>query len=430
MITLTGATLIDGSGGYPIRDATVVLDGERIASAGPGADAVTPPGSEVINCAGMTILPGLVDLHAHLCWAPNLVEPNAALRDDPYVPESYLVLWGAAHARALLNAGFTTVRDGFAYAGHSTSLALRDAIRHGAVPGPRIVAAGYAGATGTEVDMRMAPYVPRPESYTSDGPWALRRRVRQCAREGYEWIKTFTSGGRVAGAQEEDIWYVNHTLPEMEAIVDEAHQFGMGVMVHATTRDAIKLALVAGADTIEHGWPLDKELIDLFGERDATLVPTISVYSNRGFNRDEVETALKNRARHQFENRMNSFRRAYEAGVRIAVGTDVMPSMPTMRPGDSAFELAFMVEQGMTPSDAIASATSVAAKVLGMTDSIGTVRPGLFADVIVVDGDPLADISVLETGLRLVFKGGVCVVRRDGATPAEAARPDVLAAIG
>jgi imidazolonepropionase-like amidohydrolase len=427
MIALTGATLLDGSAAAePVHPSTVILDGERIKAAGAASDIDIPPDAEVVDCTGQTILPGLIDLHAHLCWAPNLANPFVALRDDPYVPDSYLALWGAAHGRALLEAGFTTVRDAFAYAGTSTSLALRDAINHGAVPGPRIIPAGYAGGTGTEVDMRMAPYVPRPVSYTADGPWALRQRVRQCAREGYEWIKTFTSGGRVAGGQEEDVWYVNHTPDEMRAIVEEAHQFGMGVMTHATTPDAIRLAVEAGVDTIEHGWPLDEALIDLFLEHDTTLVPTISVYSPRGFNRDQVETALKNRARNQFEFRMNSFRRAYAAGVRIAVGTDIIPSMPTMRPEESAFEIAFMVEQGMSPADAIAGATSIAANVLGMSEQIGTVRPGLFADLLIVDGDPLADVGVLEHRLRAVWKEGRCVARRDAATlPASAQRVPV-----
>jgi imidazolonepropionase-like amidohydrolase len=262
--------------------------------------------------------------------------------------------------------------------------------------------------------MRMAPFVPRPPSHAADGPWELRRRVRECAREGYEWIKTFTSGGRIAGGQEEDVWYVNHSQPERDAIVDEAHQLGMGVMVHATTPDAIKRALVAGADTIEHGWPLDQELIDLFGEKDATLVPTISVYSPRGFLREGVQEALWNRATHQFENRMNSFRRAYEQGVRIAAGTDIIPSMPTVKPAESAFELVWMVEQGMSPTDAIKAGTSIAAEVLGMSDSIGSIRPGLLADLIVVEGDPIADIRVLETGLRSVYKGGVRVATRPG----------------
>jgi imidazolonepropionase-like amidohydrolase len=413
MITLQGATLIDGLGGDPVPNVTIVLDGDRIASVGPAADNQpgTQPG-ETVDLTGMTILPGLIDMHAHLCWAPNLDDPMTVLQDDPYVPDSYLALWGASHADMLLKAGFTTVRDAFAYQGHATSLALRDVIGHGALPGPRIVPAGYAGVTGTEVDMRMAPFVPRPPSHTADGPWELRRRVRECAREGYEWIKTFTSGGRIAGGQEEDVWYVNHSQPEMDAIVDEAHQLGMGVMVHATTPDAIKRALVAGADTIEHGWPLDEELIDLFGEKDATLVPTISVYSPRGFLREGVEQALWNRATRQFEKRMNSFRRAYEQGVRIAVGTDIIPSMPTAKPTESAFELAWMVEQGMSPSDAIKAGTSIAANVLGMSASIGSIQPGLLADLIVVEGDPIADIGVLEMGLRYVYKGGVRVVTR------------------
>jgi imidazolonepropionase-like amidohydrolase len=230
--------------------------------------------------------------------------------------------------------------------------------------------------------------------------------VRECVREGYEWIKTFTTGGRVSGGQEIDSWYVNHTPEEMEAIVDEAHRFGVGVMVHTSTREGIKLAVDAGVDTVEHGWPLDDELIEAMLAKDIALVPTISVYSERGFLRDGVQAELRARAQNQIASRAASFQRAYAAGVRIGHGTDVHPPMPTMRPSEAAFELAMYVRLGMDAMDAVVSATGGAAQILGLQDQLGTLAPGRLADVIAVAGDPLADPSVLERGIRLVVHEG------------------------
>jgi imidazolonepropionase-like amidohydrolase len=417
VLALIGGRVIDGLGSGPTGPVVILIDPPRIRAVGPADRVVIPEGTERIEIHGSTVLPGLLDLHAHLCWKPNLVDRLVAAREDPLTPDSVLALWGSAHATALLQAGFTTVRDGFAWHGRFTSLALREAIADGAIKGPRIVAAGYAGMTGTEVDIRMSPNVPRPYGVAADGPWELRKRVRECVRDGYDWIKTFTSGGRVAGGQEEDVWYVSHTSDEMNALVDEAHRFGTRVMVHATTRDAIALAVNAGADTVEHGWPLDDELIELMLKKGIALVPTISVYSERGFLRDGVEAPLRARAQRQFESRMGSFRRAYEAGVTIAAGTDVIPSMPTMTPGESAFELTMMVRQGMRPLDAIRAATSVPAQLLGMEGSIGSVVPGLFADLLVAEGDPTEDITVLERCVRLVLKEGVIEVDRRGTEP-------------
>jgi imidazolonepropionase-like amidohydrolase len=254
--------------------------------------------------------------------------------------------------------------------------------------------------------MRIKPWLPRIAGHAADGPWALRGLVREVIRDGYQWIKTFTSGGRVAGGQEEDVWYTNHTFDELRALVDEAHNYGIRVMIHCSTRAAIKLALESGADTVEHGWPLDDELIELMIKHKQVLVPTISVYSERGFLRDGVQPALRARAERQVDRRMDSFRRAYAAGVTIATGTDIFPCVPTMRHGENAFELTYMVRQGMTPMDAIVASTARAADVLGIGNRTGQLIAGMDADVIVVDGDPLADISCLETAIRCVIKGG------------------------
>ncbi len=409
MLALVGGTLIDGTEAKPLDNSTVLIEGSKIIEIRTAESNAVPQQASVLDVSGMTVLPGLMDLHTHLCFVPS-PNPLIAISDDPLAPETWAMLWGVAHAQSTLRAGFTTVRDGFNYHGQTGCLSLARAVDEGIINGPRIFAAGYVGVTSTEVDIRIAPWIPRPYGYTADGPWEMRKRVREVIRDGYVWVKTFTSGGRVSGGQEEDVWYTTHTYEELQALIDEAHNYDIPVMIHATTHDAIKLALEAGADTIEHGWPLDDELIELMLKQNAVLVPTISVYSERGFLREGVQPALVARAEHQYEKRMLSFQRAYQAGVRIAVGTDITPSMPTMRFGENAFELTMMVRQGMSSKDAIIAATSTSAAVLGIEQHVGTLAAGMTADIVVVEGDPLADISVLERCIRYVIKDGLIEV--------------------
>ena len=235
-LALVGGRLIDGTGAAPIEPAVLLMEGSRIGAVGTTRKMTVPEGTQVIDISGMTVMPGLIDLHAHLSFAPSK-DPWAAAPEDPFIPQTDLVLHGAHHAAQVLEAGFTTVRDAFSFHEHTMSLSLRAATASGLVKGPRIFAAGYVGSTGTETDMRMAPLIPRPPGHTADGPWEIRKRVRKIMRDGFDWVKSFTSGGRVSGGQEEDVWYVNHTPEEMNALVEEVHRYGARVMVHATTSD-------------------------------------------------------------------------------------------------------------------------------------------------------------------------------------------------
>jgi len=421
VLALVGGTLIDGTGAAPTRPCVILLSGAQILAVGTAQEISVPDNAVVIDVAGMTVMPGLIDLHAHLSLAPSK-DPWSAASMDPFTPtQTDLVLWGAAHASKVLEAGFTTVRDAFSFHDNTMSLSLRMATASGLLVGPRIFTAGYVGSTASEVDMRLSGQIPRPYGRTADGPWEMRKRAREVLRDGHDWIKSFTSGGRVAGAEEEDVWYVNHTTDEMDALADEVHRYGARLMVHATTSDAIMLAVKAGADTIEHGWPLTDEIIEEMVKRGTVLVPTISVYSERGLLREQVQTALRNRATRQVEKRLASFRKAVEAGVKIATGTDIMASAPTMTHGENAFEITMMVRNGMPPLAAITSSTRTAAEVLGISGWLGTLREGMTADVLVVEGDPLTDITRIETGVRYVIRDGKVVVDKAPArTPAKA----------
>lgn len=411
MIAITNCRVIDGTERGPVGNATVLLDDDLIKAVGPSDEVTAHPEAEVIDAEGMSLLPGLIDLHVHLCAAPDVGAGSGVPRF--MIPDTELTLWGADNARMDLEAGFTTVRDAFSFHNETATLSLRKATATGLTKGPRILAAGYAGMTGSIHDMRYPPNMVRPYGYTADGPWELRKRTREVIRDGYDWIKTFTSGGRAPGGQEDDTWYTNHTVEELTAIIDEAHTFDVKVMIHATTPEAIRRAVICGVDTVEHGWPLDDELIGLMIERGTVLVPTISVYSKRGFLGENVAEPLRVRAERQVEIRLESFERAYKAGVRIANGSDIAPSLPTMRHGENAFEIAYMVEAGMTPADAIRAATSNAAEVLGMSSELGTIEVGKKADLILVEGDPLEDITLLEHGLTAVFLDGQKVHTRE-----------------
>lgn len=411
MIALTNVRVIDGTAGAPRERSTVLIDGDTIAAVGATAEIPAAAETEILDLPGMTVLPGLIDLHVHLCAVPYCCQGSGTLRREGpethrNAPETEQTLWGARHARADLEAGFTTVRDAFSFHTETAALSLRRAAAMGITKSPRIFAAGYAGMTGSIVDMRYSPLMPRPYGYVADGPWELRKRAREVIRDGFDWIKTFTSGGRAPGEQEDDTWFINHTVEELTAIIDEAHNFDIRVMVHATTREAILRAVECGADTIEHGWPLDDELIELMLARGTVLVPTLSVYSERGFLAPDVPAPLKARAERQVEIRLRSFERAYKAGVKIANGSDIAPVLPTMSHGENAFELTCMVRAGMSPADAIRAATAVAADTLGVGSEIGTIEPGKRADLVVVAGDPLQDITVLENGISYVFQGG------------------------
>ncbi|HEX5499524.1 MAG TPA: amidohydrolase family protein, partial [Thermomicrobiales bacterium] len=300
-------------------------------------------------------------------------------------------------------------------------LALRDAVALGLVPGPRIFAGGWVSSTAGHRDMFPPRTWPRPPGSLADGPWEIRRAVREMARDGVDFIKTSTSGG--AGGHTEEIWWRSLTFEELDALVEESHAFGLRVATHSHTAQSVKLALRAGADTIEHGIYLDDEAIALLVERDAVLVPTLSARSERALAHRRKAGSPPEVIR-KFESTQasgyDSFRRAHESGVTIAMGTDTGRGLREYH-GKNAYELGLMVQGGLSPMEAIVAATKNAAIGLGQQDALGTLEAGKLADLLVVDGDPLADVTLLEdpTNIQVVVKGGAVVVdRRDAAAPA------------
>ncbi len=416
-IALTGATLIDGTGAAPLRDATVVVEGRQIAAVGPAGSVAPPPGATVYDLAGRTLLPGLIDGHVHLRAYAGAGQRDIHLWNVTTFLEEQ-ALHAAANARRALLAGVTTVRD---MAGGRLEVAVKHAIDDFVLDGARVVASGFVGMTAGHGDLFCPAAIDRRLWPTADGVDECRKLVRQYARDGVDLIKLCTSGG-VLSLGDETGWR-NYTPEETRAIVDEAHALGKRVAAHAHTRDGIRQALEAGVDTLEHGSDLDDELVALMLRRGVRLCPTLAITEyilTRGAERG-VPAASLEKARAMQAVRIASVRRAYEAGVPIFMGTDSCNTFPF---GAHAWELALLHERvGLSPLEAIVAATRSAAEALGLGARTGTVEPGKWADLLIVDGDPLADLGLLRDEGRLagVFRDGRLLVDRGLARGAVAA---------
>jgi imidazolonepropionase-like amidohydrolase len=397
-----------------MEKSVVVIDGSKITAVGKEGEVQIPNDAQIIDAAGKVVMPGLMDVHVHLANVEGASTAETLLelaKASPFL----LLLFAVKHARQLLEAGFTTVRDvgmiNFMSAeplwAAKPMVSLRTAIQRGLVPGPRIVVAGPFCMSAGHFDMSASRY----ESLRAppNGPFEVRKRVRELAREYVDLIKIASGGG--AAGEGEELWWRNYTIEELRAIVDEAHALGKRVASHAYTADTVKNALEAGVDTIEHGSFLDDEAIRMLVEKKVFLVPTLTTYhatQKADYMRRKMEEVRKAAAA--------NFKKAHEAGVRIAAGTDIfLQEHPDPMCGDNAYELELMVRYGMSEMEAIMSATKNAAEALGLEKEIGTIEEGKTADMIIVQGNPLKDIKVLQKreNIRKVMKNGRIEVDRD-----------------
>ena len=398
------ATLIDGTGAAPLRDAAVLVNDGRIEAVGPrGSIAVSAGAIDDIDADGGCILPGFIDAHVHL------VLEGVNLARDMATPFSMRFYRSVEHMRRTLDAGITTVRDaGGADAG------LKQAVDTGVVPGPRVqISVTVLTITGGHVDFwmrsgnefRLLPPYPGFPDGRCDGVDGVRQRVREVLRAGADVIKVCATGGVLSPTDHPE--YTQFSPEELDVIVREAgYRRGTKVMAHAQGVDGIKNALRAGVHSIEHGIYLDDEAIELMLERGAFLVPTLlapvavlEIGQQGGMAEHAVE-----KARAVIDAHRESIRRAHKAGVKIAMGTDagVMPHGTNLR------ELGLMVDIGLTPMEAIVAGTRTAAECLGWQDRLGTIQTGKTADLVVTKTDPLRDVRSLEnTGnIVLVMKEG------------------------
>jgi len=400
VIVVKAGRLVDPDSGTVLTDQIIVIRDHKIAEVGKGLPV--PAGAKVIDLSSMTVLPGLIDCHTHVADGQVGGEPFNVLRKTA----SQIVLESVTNARKMLDSGFTTVRDVGTYRALN-DVALRDAIAHGTIPGPRMYVAGaYITITGGAGAMTgQAPDIQLPWDLhygEANSPWEVRQRIRQLAHDGVDVIKVLSTGAVLThGSSPSSLEF---TPEELNAAVDEASHFGLRVAVHAHAAQGIKNAILAGAASIEHAEMVDDEGIALAIKRGTYF--DMDIYDEEciqegGKNGTTPADFLQHDAELGQLQREN-FRRALKAGVKMAFGTDagVCPY------GTSAKQLAFMVKYGMTPMQAIQAATSSAADLLGHSKEVGSIKPGKYADLIAVSRDPLKDVSVLGD-VEFVMKEGV-----------------------
>ncbi|MDX3885957.1 MAG: amidohydrolase family protein [Sphingomonas sp.] len=344
----------------------------------------------------MTILPGLIDMHVHLDGNPHYGGYTGLQFTD-----SFWAIQGTANAKAMLEAGFTTVRN--VGSGNYADVGMKQAIEEGLIPGPRIVPAAHAlGATGGHCDETyLPPSFEAKGKAVGDSVDELRQRVREQRKYGAEVIKVCATGGVFSRNTEPGQQQLSEA--ELRGIADEAHMWGLKVAAHAHGTAGIKAAIRAGIDTIEHASLIDDEGIRLARERGTYLSMDIfntEYTQSEGAKNGVLEDNLR-KDREIAEIQRQNFRKAHDAGVKLVFGTDagVMPH------GTAAGQFAIMVRYGMTPAEAIRAATLTAAQALGRESSVGAIEPGRYGDIIAVSGDPTANVRLLES-VPFVMKGG------------------------
>jgi imidazolonepropionase-like amidohydrolase len=399
-VVVTADHLIDVRSGRIVDHPQVVVTDGRISAVGKAGDAM-PAGAEKVALPGVTLLPGLIDMHVHLTSDPRYSGYKGLEFTD-----NFWTVVGVANAKRTLEAGFTTVRN--VGSGNYDDVALKQGIDNGYVPGPRIVPATYAiGATGGHCDStEFPPSITVPAPAVADGPEALRATVRKLRKYGAEVIKFCATGGVLsktdtAGGEQ-------YSLVEMQALVEEAHRLGLRVAAHAHGAEGIKDALRAGTDTIEHASLADAEAFDLAKSHGAWF--SMDIYDDdyilaEGAKNGVFAESLEKERAIGLKQRQ-TFQAAVKAGVKMVFGTDggVYPN------GNNALQFATMVQWGMTPLQAIQAATVNAGEALGRSGDVGTIEVGRFGDLVGVAGDPLKDVRLLQKP-AFVMKGGE-VVRR------------------
>jgi imidazolonepropionase-like amidohydrolase len=372
---------VDGSGKV-IANAVIVVENDRIVSVGTGAP---PAGAEVIDLARFTVIPGMIDLHTHMTYFWDRT-PGTRPLGQPRRPAGVTTVLAAENARLTLETGVTTVRD--LGASNETDYAMRDLINMGKMAGPRMFVSGQ-GLSAPRAD------APKPD---------YRQLAEARVAAGSDWVKVYGSRGSYQSVDTTQTL----TFEEMKAAVDAAHAKGHRVAIHSYGASGVKDAVRAGADSIEHGIDLDDETIADMAKRGTVWVPTID--HNRyyvdakdefGFAPDTIPPLQA-----YIQKNLESTRRAFKAGVKIGMGSDAVYTMF----GQNTRELGWFVKAGMTPAQALASATTIAAALLGQEHALGALAPGYVADIVAVEGDPLADVNVLIHNVRWVMKGGDVVV--------------------
>ena len=407
MLLLKNARVIDGNGGAPLDRQSILIRDGRIAEIAPAASLPAFSDATEIDLSGKTLLPGFIDCHVHIMGNPDpRLSPrpsNVPIRDGAYL-KGRALLQAVQACRSTLQAGFTTIRD---LGAPNEVFALRDSLFAGEIVGPRLLSAGkgitHTGGHGTEYSNDMAHVV--------DGADEVLKAIRYQAVAGADAIKII--GGTRPALSPPFRGRAGYTTDELIPGVEEAHQAGLKVAAHAHSHtEGIKNCIRAGVDSIEHGFPLDEEAADMMAERGTFLCPTLSVVPAAA---QAIEEGLwtypgsEEQVKRMETYARNTIALAKQAGVKVALATDA--AMPLVFHGDNAHEFELMVEYGLSPMESIIAGTRNAADNIGLLDDIGTVEVGKSADLVVVDGNPLEDITALRdpSNITLVMKEGSIV---------------------
>jgi imidazolonepropionase-like amidohydrolase len=400
VLAIHAANLIDGVSNQVRHNVLVVIKGNKIETVSSGGNA--PAGATVINLpAEVTVLPGLIDTHTHIFLQGE--DPAQGGYDIQLLkhPSSYRAARAAVSARRALEQGFTTLRDLETEGAGYGDVGIKEAINAGFIPGPRMLVVTRAiSVTGGYPLEGYNPDIVVPKgAQLGDGPVELRKITRQQLENGADWIKVYMTHRSWVDKEGHLVSQPTLTVEELKAVVDEAHGQQKKVACHAYSGIGLHRALDGGCDSIEHGLSLDDAAIAQMLKQGTWYVPTLGVYYT-DWSPENTEDGKRDRARAN-EHEV-SFKKALKAGVKIAFGTD-MGGIPWTEP--IANEFGFMVKFGMSPMDAIKAATSTAANLLDMKGDIGVIAPGAFADIMAVQGDPLANVEALKS-VKFVMKDG------------------------
>lgn len=402
---LTASLLIDGTGAKPIKDAIVIVEGDKIVEVGPRDKVQIPSSAYKIDLGARTLMPGMIDAHVHIKGQRSYNPAEGII-----TPHDLQVLRAAEDCFKLLKAGFTTVRD----CGSTIALSLKRAIESGVTPGSRIYASGKTlSQTAGHGDIH---YLPREEvlkqgNLLCDGPDDCRRAAREALRDGADFIKIMTTGG--VGSEKDSPWEPQFTVEEIKAITYEAHNVGKRVASHAQGEQGVKNAIISGVDTIEHGYFLDDECVELMLKHHTYFVPTfalVEVYKRSIQTPYDMPPWRLRKQRLCIDAMPKSLMKAYKAGVRIATGTDYFGA-PLRAHGDNADELITMVKYGMKPMDVLVAATKNGAECIGIEDKLGTLASGKVADIIALDGNPLDDIDAVKRVAYVMKEGSTFLLK-------------------
>jgi imidazolonepropionase-like amidohydrolase len=394
--------LVDGRG-KATRDAVVVVEGERVTKVGSG-DGAVPAGASVLDLRRYTAVPGLIDVHTHMTFYWDRTPGTRPFAQLGSLGAAVTVFLAQENARRALEAGVTTVRDLGSW--EYTDIAMRDLVKRGAMTGPRMFVAGYG------LFVTSSPWKPGgrpPEGGQADGVAEVQRVARQQIAAGVDGVKMYGS----TGSDQDVTGFQTYSYEEMKAAVDVAHRAGKWIAIHSYGPDGARDAVRAAADSVEHATDMDDATIGAMARQGTVYVPTVD--HNRyyvdhrdefGFGQDVVD-----RLNDYLRRNLETLRRAVRAGVTVAMGSDAVFTGF----GENARELQMFVKAGMTPAQALAAATVNGARLLGKEKELGDVAPGFYADLVAVEGDPLADVNVLVGGVRWVMKDGRVVVDKTSA---------------